>query len=80
MSKRVAAVLVALVIAAASAGVAYMATRTDGGPAVAQFENDNRPKSVIDSGTVNRGSFGQLTIESSDRFVKFLGDCTWAKM
>lgn len=41
--------------------------------------DSGRPKDVIDSGTVNRGGFGQFTVGGSDRVLKLLGDCTWAK-
>lgn len=39
--------------------------------------DDDRQKSVIDSGTVNRGEFGQFTVSRSDRVLKLLGDCMW---
>lgn len=42
--------------------------------------DDDKPKSVIDSGTVNRGGFGQFTVAASDRVLKLLGDCTWAAL
>lgn len=41
--------------------------------------DDGKPKSEIDSGTVNRGGFDRFTIGSGDRLLKLLGDCTWAE-
>jgi hypothetical protein len=42
--------------------------------------DDDKPKSVIDSGTVNRGGFDRFTVASGDRVLKLLGDCTWARL
>lgn len=42
--------------------------------------DDDKPKSVIDSGTVNRGGFDRFTVGSGDRVLKLLGDCTWARL
>lgn len=41
--------------------------------------DDGKPKSVIDSGTVTRGGFSQFTVDSGDKLLKLLGDCTWAR-
>jgi hypothetical protein len=41
--------------------------------------DDDKPKSVIDSGTVNRGGFDRFTVGSGDRLLKLLGDCMWAR-
>jgi hypothetical protein len=40
--------------------------------------DDDKPKSEIDSGTVNRGGFDRFTVGSSDRVLKLFGDCMWA--
>lgn len=40
--------------------------------------DDGKPKSVIDSGTVNRGGFDRFTVGSGDRVLKLIGDCTTA--
>jgi hypothetical protein len=42
--------------------------------------NDEKPKSVIDSGTVARGSLAQFSITPSTRVIRLIGDCTWEKM
>lgn len=41
--------------------------------------NDDRLKSVIDSGTVSRGGLGEITVDPGDKFLKLSGDCTWAR-
>jgi hypothetical protein len=41
--------------------------------------DDDKPKSEIDSGTVNRGGFDRFTVGSGDRVLKLLGDCMWAR-
>lgn len=41
---------------------------------------DDKPKSVIDSGAVNRGTFGQFTVSPSDKLLRLSGDCTWARL
>lgn len=41
--------------------------------------DDDKPKSEIDSGTVNRGGFDRFTVGSGDRLLKLLGDCMWAR-
>lgn len=42
--------------------------------------DDDKPKSIIDSGSVNRGGFGQFSVKPGDRVVKMIGDCTWAAL
>jgi hypothetical protein len=42
--------------------------------------DDDKPKSVIDSGSVNRGGFDRFTVGSADRVLRLLGDCTWAAL
>jgi hypothetical protein len=42
--------------------------------------DDDRPKSVIDEGSVSRGGFDRFTVGPSDRVLKLLGDCTWARL
>jgi hypothetical protein len=42
--------------------------------------DDDKPKSVIDEGVVNRGGFDRFTVGSGDRVLKLLGDCTWARL
>ena len=37
--------------------------------------DDDKPKSVIDSGTVNRGGFDRFTVARTDEVLKLLGDC-----
>jgi len=41
--------------------------------------DDDKPKSVISSGTVNRGGFDHFTVSRSDRVLRLLGDCMWAQ-
>jgi len=41
--------------------------------------DDDKPKSVIDSGTVNRGGFDHFTVGRGDRVLQLLGDCMWAQ-
>lgn len=41
--------------------------------------DNDKPKSVGDSGTVNRGAFGQFTVAPTDRVLKLIGDCTTAR-
>lgn len=41
--------------------------------------DDDKPKSVIASGTVNRGGFDHFTVGRSDRVLRLLGDCMWAQ-
>jgi len=41
--------------------------------------DDDKPKSVIAEGNVNRGGFDRFTVGSGDRVLKLLGDCMWAR-
>jgi hypothetical protein len=41
--------------------------------------NDDKPKSVIAEGSINRGGFDRFTVGSGDRVLKLLGDCMWAR-
>lgn len=41
--------------------------------------DDGKPKSVIDSGAINRGGFDRFTVASTDRVLKLQGDCEWAR-
>jgi hypothetical protein len=43
--------------------------------------NDGKPKSVIEDGTLNRGGFNAtVTVASSDKYIQFIGDCTWSRV
>lgn len=41
---------------------------------------DGKVKSIVDSGTVSRGGFGQFTVQRADKAVKLIGDCTWSRI
>lgn len=41
--------------------------------------DDDRPRSVIGSGSVSRGGFDRFTVGGADRVLRLLGDCMWAK-
>lgn len=60
--------------------VAAGSTSTFGCSWIRLKADDDKPKSVIDSGTVNRGGFDRFTVGSGDRLLKLLGDCTWARL
>jgi len=40
---------------------------------------DNQLRSVIASGSVSRGGVDEFTVVPGDRFLRLLGDCTWAR-
>ena len=41
--------------------------------------NNDKPKSVIASGTFSRGGFDTFTIASTGKYLKLLGDCVWKR-
>jgi hypothetical protein len=40
---------------------------------------DDKPKSVIDEGSVGRGEFGKFTISPADEAIRLIGACTWVR-
>jgi hypothetical protein len=41
-------------------------------------KDDGKPRSEIEAGSVNRGSFSVFTVASTDKLVRFRGECAWA--
>jgi hypothetical protein len=40
---------------------------------------DDPLKSIIESGTLNRGAFAEVTVAATDDRLELVGDCTWAR-